>query len=133
MVEVFCDGGSRGNPGPSAYGFVVLKEKNVIKEGSGYLGIETNNFAEYTALIKALEWLSENCPQQVIAAMMDSQLVVSQLSGTYKIKSPKIRALVFKVRQLEPNFIKVSYLHIPREKNQHADSLVNRALDLKNS
>jgi len=129
MLEVFCDGGSRGNPGPSAFGFVIYKDAGVVKEGFGYLGIETNNFAEYTALIKALEWLSDNYPQKEVKVMMDSQLVVSQLSGTYKVKSAKIRNLVFKVRQLEPNFSRIDYVHIIREKNRHADSLVNRALD----
>lgn len=129
MLEVFCDGGSRGNPGPSAYGFVVYKEGKVLKEGFGYLGIETNNFAEYTALIKALEWLAKVYPRIDVKIMMDSQLVVSQLSGTYKVKNPKIRDLVFKVRQLEPNFSRIDYMHIIREKNRYADSLVNRALD----
>lgn len=129
MLEVYCDGGSRGNPGPAAYGFVVKKNRETIKEEGGYLGFETNNFAEYTALVKALSYLEGKNKGEEIQAYLDSQLVVSQLSGLYKVKSPKIRELVFKVRQLETSFRKVSYLHICRDKNKEADKMVNIALD----
>ncbi len=129
MLEVYCDGGSRGNPGPAAYGFVIRRDSKIIKEAGGYLGIETNNFAEYTALIEALNWLQKEYSGYDLVAYLDSKLVVSQLSGFYKVKSPKIRELVFKVRQLEPNFGKIYYRHITREKNKDADRLVNLVLN----
>jgi ribonuclease HI len=129
MVEIFADGGSRGNPGHSAYGFVVKVSGKVVKEGMGYIGIETNNFAEYTALIEALSWLSKNYKGESLKAYLDSNLVVSQLSGLFRIKSGKIKNLAAKVRRLEPNFKRIEYRHIPREQNKHADKLVNIALD----
>src|SRR5437870_5256891 len=129
MIEVFCDGGSRGNPGQAAYGFIVKKNGQIIKEAGVTIGIETNNFAEYTALIEALKWLSLNFKKSDLKIYLDSQLVVSQLSGIYKVKNAKIRDLVFQVRQLEPNFGQISYKFIPREQNKIADSLVNKALD----
>jgi len=129
IIEVYCDGGSRGNPGPSSYGFVVKQKGNIIKQGLGYIGIETNNFAEYTALIEALNWLQTSFPGADLVAYLDSKLVVSQLSGLYKVKSSKIRDLVVKVRQLEPSFNKILYSHISRDKNKEADKLVNQALD----
>lgn len=131
MLEVFADGGSRGNPGHAAYGFVVKKDGVTTKEEGGYLGIETNNFAEYTALVKALTYLEAEAQGEEIRVYLDSQLVVSQLSGIYKVKSPKIRELVTKVRELEPSFKVVKYQHIPRDKNKEADRLVNIALDKK--
>lgn len=129
MIRVFTDGGSRGNPGPSAYGFVVKSGGVNVKEEGGYLGIETNNFAEYTALIRALMWLADNFAGEAIECFMDSQLVASQLNGTYKVKSPKIRLLFDDVKRLEVNFAKIVYKHIPREQNKEADKLVNMALD----
>lgn len=129
MLEVFADGGSRGNPGPSAYGFVVKKDGKTVKEEGGYLGIETNNFAEYTALVKALLYLQSAAKGEEIRVFLDSQLVVSQLSGLYRVKSPKIRELVAKVRELESAFKVVKYQHILRDRNKEADRLVNIALD----
>lgn len=129
MLEVFCDGGSRGNPGPAAYGFVVKCDGKKVKEEGAYLGIETNNVAEYTALVRALSYLQGIAKREAIIVYLDSLLVVSQLSGTYKIKSPKIRELVLKVRELEPAFVSINYRHILREKNKEADRMVNLALD----
>lgn len=129
MLNVFCDGGSRGNPGPAAYGFVIKDNGQVIKREGRTLGVATNNFAEYTALIRALTWLAQNCKGQNLEVKMDSKLVVSQLSGIYKVKDAKIRNLVFEVRTLENQFGQIKYNHIPREQNQEADKLVNQALD----
>lgn len=129
LLEVFTDGGSRGNPGPAAFGFVITKDGRIVKEDKGFLGIETNNFAEYTAVIEALTWLSQNFKGEPIKFYLDSQLVVRQLTGLYKVKNPKIRELVFKIRQQEANLGPVSYSHIQREQNQEADRLVNKALD----
>lgn|SRR3989344_2888256 len=129
MITVFCDGGSRGNPGKSAFGFVVKNNGQIIKEEAGYIGIATNNFAEYTALIRALEWLSYHKKGEQLQINMDSQLVVSQLNGLYKVKNATIRELLFKVKELEGSFAKVIYRHIPREENAHADKLLNETLD----
>lgn len=129
MIEVFCDGGSRGNPGPSAYGFAVKKGERFIKKGQGYIGIATNNIAEYTALVEALGWLSENLPEADIKVFLDSKLVVSQLNGLYKIKNVRIRELVIKIRKLETRLGNISYHYISRIYNKEADKLVNIALN----
>ncbi|MCR4324693.1 MAG: ribonuclease HI family protein [Candidatus Curtissbacteria bacterium] len=129
MIKIFTDGGARGNPGPAAYGFVVKVDDKTVKKEGGYLGIATNNFAEYTALIKALGWAKKEFEGKDLNVFLDSQLVVYQLSGLYKIKNAKIRELVLEVRGLEASFGKVNYIHIPREKNKEADTQVNIALD----
>ncbi len=130
LITISTDGGSRGNPGQAAYGFVVKVDGKTVKEGRGRLGIATNNFAEYTAVIKALEFTKDDFKGQDIHFYMDSNLVVSQLSGLWKIKNPQVRELVFKVRALESDFGQITYTHIPREKNKEADAQVNLALDL---
>ncbi|OGE10505.1 hypothetical protein A3A60_03105 [Candidatus Curtissbacteria bacterium RIFCSPLOWO2_01_FULL_42_26] len=129
MLTVFCDGGSRGNPGKSAFGFVVLNNGQIIKEGAGAIGHATNNFAEYTALIKALEWLGKNRNGEELEINMDSKLVVSQVSGLFKVKNATIRGLLFKIRELEGSFVRINYKYIPREQNTDADKLVNKVLD----
>lgn len=129
MLKVFCDGGSRGNPGHAAYGFVIEKNGQVLKEDSGYIGTATNNFAEYTALVKAFEWLASNKTGDELEVFLDSLLAVSQLNGVYKVKNPTIREFILKIRGLENNFSKITYRHIRRVQNQHADKLVNSALD----
>ena len=129
MIEAFEDGGARGNPGPAAFGYVVKKDGQIIKSGNGYIGIATNNVAEYTAVIEALTWLESSYPKVNLTFYLDSELVVSQLSGIYKVKNSNIRNLIFKIRTLESNFGQVNYKHIPREKNKQADRLVNLALD----
>lgn len=128
-MQINCDGGSRGNPGRAAYGFVIKKDGATVKEGYGYIGIATNNYAEYTALIEAYKWLSKNAPSEYLEFNLDSLLVVSQLTGLYKVKNEDIKNLVFKVKELEGKFKKISYKHIPREQNIEADALVNMALD----
>ncbi len=129
LIEIFTDGGARGNPGPAAYGFVAKADGQIVKEGAGYLGIATNNFAEYTAVIEALEFAKGKFAGQDLKFYMDSQLVASQLSGLFKIKNAAIRELVFKIRGLESSFGQITYTHVPREKNKEADRLVNLALD----
>jgi len=129
MIEVYCDGGSRGNPGPAAFGYVVMRERKLIKEGYGYIGIATNNVAEYTAVIEALSWLEKHFPKVDLVINLDSKLAVSQLTGIYKVKDSKIRDLVFSIRMLANSFGQIIFRHIPRELNREADKLVNRALD----
>ena len=131
MLQIFCDGGARGNPGPAAYGFVVFENGKVIYEEGGYIGIATNNFAEYTAVISALSWLKDNNYKEKLNFFLDSKLVVSQVNGLFKVKSSKMRELLVKVRQLETSFETIRYNYIPRDRNQHADYQVNKALDEK--
>ena len=127
--SLFTDGGSRGNPGPSAIG-IVLKNKNgeVIYEASKYIGKYTNNDAEYLALIQGLIIANEKKIKS-IASYLDSELLVKQLNGEYKVKNERLQKLFTKVRNLENKFTKVSFTHVRREKNKRADELVNEALD----
>lgn len=129
MIQIFADGGSRGNPGHAAYGFVVKKDGKTLKESGGYIGIGTNNFAEYTAVIEALRYLSHNFKGESLEFSLDSLLVVQQANGIYKVKNANIRQLMFKIRELEADFKTVSFKHIPRERNHEADKQVNLALD----
>ena len=129
MIEAFCDGGARGNPGPAAWGFVVKSDRVIIKSDCGYIGIATNNFAEYTALVEALSYLGKNYKGGSARVYLDSKLVVSQLTGEYKIKNPNIAKLVKKVREIEKGLGDIVYYHIPRERNTEADRLVNIALN----
>ncbi len=131
MVEVFCDGGSRNNPGHAAYGFVVKVNGQTVKKDGGYIGIATNNVAEYTAVVEALLWLENNYQGEQLSFNLDSNLVVSQLSGVFKTKNAELRNFVVKIRGLENSFKSINYRYIPREKNKEADQMVNIALDKK--
>lgn len=128
-MQIFTDGGSRGNPGQAAYGFVIKTDGKIIKRGFGAIGIATNNTAEYTAVIEALKLLESENTKDELNFFIDSLLVVSQLSGKFKVKNAAIRDLVVKVKELETSFKKITYTHIPREQNKEADALVNLALD----
>ncbi len=128
------DGGSRGNPGPAASAFLVKDQKGiVIHEESKFLGVATNNFAEYNAVILALEFLSSYLipnTQYVIQFFLDSELVVKQLNGLYKIKSPDIVPLALKVKDLQRNLnLTTSFTHVRRLENSEADKLVNVCLN----
>jgi len=129
MLQIFCDGGARGNPGPAAYGFVVKAGGKIIKESGSYIGVTTNNTAEYTAIVEALKWLSADHSGSNLVFYLDSQLAASQLNGIFKVKNAKIRELIMAVRVLESNFKGIIYKHIRREQNKEADRLVNEALD----
>lgn len=128
-VKVFTDGGSRGNPGPSASGFVVMDtEDNVLVDKGAYLGVTTNNQAEYTALKLALEECRKMDVKEV-QVYMDSLLVVNQMKGIFKIKNRDLWPIHDAIKQLAKEFKKISYNHVPREFNKLADAAVNRALD----
>ncbi len=128
-VKVFADGGSRGNPGPSASGFVVLDmEDTILADEAVYLGVTTNNQAEYTALKLALEQCHKLGVQEV-QIYMDSLLVVNQMKGIFKIKNRDLWPIHSAILQLQKRFKRVSYNHVPREFNKLADAAVNRALD----
>ncbi len=131
---IFGDGGSRGNPGEAAYGFAVFDENqiSVYKEGKR-LGIATNNFAEYMAVVSALEWVLKNFPTtERIHFKLDSLLIASQMAGKFKIKHPSMKELYMKAKKLEQQLsAQITYSQIPRAQNKVADSLVNAALDFK--
>lgn len=131
-LELYTDGGARGNPGPAAIGVVIGAPLN--KNYSKYLGKKTNNEAEYEAVIFALQkiklLLGRNAAKDLeVIIFMDSQLIVKQLSYEYKIGSPNIIPLFIKMHNLRLNFKKVNFNHISREKNKDADRLVNIELD----
>ena len=129
-IIIYTDGGSRGNPGRAAYGFVIYKDGEKIYSEGEYLGIQTNNYAEYMAVIKALEWARENVGENLkIKLYCDSLLVASQLSGKFKIKHPAIKQLVRVSKALESYFESIQYFHVFREENKEADAMVNEALD----
>jgi ribonuclease HI len=128
-LKIFADGGSRGNPGPAASGYVIKDESDqILEEGGVYLGITTNNQAEYGAVKLALEKAKRFNPDD-IEFYLDSQLVVNQLNGVYKVKHAELKPVVEAVKQLAAGFGQVTYQHIPREQNQLADKQVNIVLD----
>lgn len=130
---IYTDGASRGNPGPAAAGFVIQSPDGVIWVEEGvYLGMATNNVAEYRAVRLALEKLTrdfaKHLPTQV-EVVVDSQLIARQLAGKYKIKNPNLQALHLKIRELESKIGQVEYHQVEREQNLLADRLANRVLD----
>ncbi|GAA1976417.1 bifunctional RNase H/acid phosphatase [Nocardioides panacihumi] len=128
-VVVEADGGSRGNPGPAAYG-AVLKDAatgEVIAEDGTTIGVATNNVAEYSGLIAGLRMVAELAPDAEVEVRMDSKLVVEQMSGRWRIKHPDMRPLAEEATRLAP--AGTTYTWVPRELNKHADRLANEALD----
>jgi ribonuclease HI len=128
---VFSDGGARGNPGPAAAAFIVLSENGqVLAANSRYLGLRTNNQAEYEALIAALESAVALHAEEVICHL-DSELVVKQLNGEYTVKNSELRKLWRKIQELNRGFKNVRFISVPRTniQIQKADALVNKALD----
>lgn len=131
QVLIFSDGGSRGNPGPAASAFMILSENcDVLVRNACYLGLRTNNQAEYEALISALEDASKIGAKEAICHL-DSELVVKQLVGVYTVKNSELKKLWRKVRELARGFMKISYVYVPRTHPniEKVDALVNDALD----
>lgn len=127
LIDVYIDGASKGNPGPAGVGVIICQEGVVLKNISNYIGNTTNNFAEYTALIFALqEALIIKADELNINT--DSQLLCRQIKGEYKVKSPNIVGLYNQAKQLISAFKKVSINHIPREMNSGADKLATQAV-----
>lgn len=128
-VIVYSDGGSRGNPGPSAAAFVVMNDRDeVLTDGGSYLGVTTNNQAEYQGVFFGLKKASE-LGVNIVDFRMDSNLVVNQLNGIYKIKNRDLWPIHEQIKLLLPKFERVTFSHISREFNQIADGLVNKILD----
>lgn len=128
-ISIYSDGGARGNPGPAGIGAVITDDSGkVIAEISEYIGNGTNNQAEYKALIagltKALDLGFDS-----VTCFLDSELVVKQLKGQYKIREESLQHLAAEVLRLTARFKRIEFCHVPREKNRPADKLVNEALD----
>lgn len=130
-LTIYTDGGSRGNPGPSASGFVIYDDKQtLLKAGGEYIGVTTNNQAEYTAVVLALKAASEFADQSsTITFNIDSLLVVNQMNGVYKIKNRDLWPLNQQIHELTKNFKRVTFNHVYREHNSEADAQVNKLLD----
>ena len=128
-VKVFTDGASRGNPGPASIGVIFYDlTDQILDTFKARLGTQTNNFAEYMAVIKALS-LGQDHGVSHIEVYSDSQLLVYQMQKKYKVKSPPIRKLYIQAQELIQGFVRVQFFHIPRESNTIADQLANEALD----
>jgi ribonuclease HI len=124
-----CDGGSRGNPGPSGYG-AVIEDANgrIVAELSQFLGIQTNNFAEYSGLLAVLRWAVENKAKR-LRVVSDSELMVKQMQLRYKVKSPLLRPLWEEARRLSRSIEHFDMRHTLRGGNKQADQLANDAMD----
>lgn len=134
QIIVHSDGGSRGNPGPGACGFVIEKDGEVLHKGSKFLGKVTNNFAEYSGVIVALEWIMSSKEKLVdvtsIIFILDSELVVRQLTGVYRVKDITLQKLAMNVKNLITKIDrKVIFKNVLRDKNKEADLLLNEELD----
>ncbi len=131
-LKIFTDGGSRGNPGEAAIGGVIFNDEDGTKihEISKRIGRATNNIAEYSAVLEALEWAKANSEAKEIEFVVDSELIGKQLSGLYKVKDANLKIIYLKIRQIifEQNY-KTEFTIVRREKNRDADALVNQALD----
>lgn len=134
-VNLFTDGGSRGNPGPAAAGVVVLDSDNeVVNTANRYLGEATNNQAEYRALILGLELVKKTYPHHStqdisLNVYMDSELIVRHMLGEYKVRAIELLPLFTEAKTLAGQFGTIDFIHVPREKNAQADALVNQCLD----
>lgn len=124
-----CDGGSRGNPGPAAYGFVLADASGREVEARGeYIGTATNNVAEYRALIAGLQAAAAHGASP-LAVVMDSELVIRQMTGQYKVKNAGLKPLHLEAKSAAAKLAKVTWSSVAREQNHRADALVNEALD----
>lgn len=128
-LKIFTDGAARGNPGHAGAGILILNENDeVIEEFFEYLGTATNNVAEYHALIAALKLAQKYIPCS-IDFFLDSELVVKQMLGLYKVKNENLLNYYTSAKNLLINFQKINFKYIPREKNVRADKLANKAID----
>ncbi len=128
---IYSDGGARGNPGPAAIAFIALDDEGkTVKADSRFIGVHTNNQAEYEALLMALKYASDQKTQEIVCHL-DSELVVKQLNGEYAVKNDELWQLWRKVQQLKTCFKKISFANVPRSNPQiqRADELVNKTLD----
>jgi len=126
---IYTDGGARGNPGPAGLGAVLYNTNHeIVAEISEFIGVATNNQAEYRAIIAALN-KAQDLGASEIDYYLDSELAVKQLNREYKVKNKDLAPLFLQIHNLSLSFKKISYTHIPREKNKVADRLANEAMD----
>ncbi len=129
MIRAYIDGGARGNPGPAGYGVRIEGvDGTLIEEIHGGVGIATNNVAEYTGLLAALQWAVDH-RQQTVEIRADSELVVKQMRGEYRVKHPGLQPLAARARLLAAQLDRVSFTHVRREANTEADRLSNLGMD----
>ena len=131
-LNIYCDGGARGNPGPGGCACIIEKDGKVIIKKSKFLGRCTNNIAEYSAVLLAFEWMSgyEGVENLDINFFLDSELVVNQLTGKYRVKNNNLKVIYLKIKLIENKLTNnILYNAIPREKNVLADFLVNKVID----
>jgi ribonuclease HI len=129
LLTIHTDGAARGNPGPAAFAYVIVREGRPPIEEAGCLGRTTNNQAEYIALVRALEHAARLGTQHRVAVHSDSELMVKQMKGEYRVKDPGLRPLYEKAKELAGRFAEVTFRHVPRAHNRRADALCNAALD----
>ncbi len=128
QVEIFIDGGARGNPGPAACGVALLRDGEVVLERGKYLGEATNNVAEYEGLLLGLE-LAAQLGANEVRINSDSELLVRQIEGRYRVKAAHLKPLYRKAKKMLDQFSAYFINHVPREMNKIADGLANRAMD----
>ena len=129
MITAYFDGGARGNPGPAGYGVHIVDDQGtVLSEQHGSLGIATNNIAEYRGLIAALQWAVEH-ELKSFTVRGDSQLIVEQMRGNYKVKNEGLKPLYLQARMLVMQIGDVRFEYVPREQNKNADRLSNLGMD----
>ncbi|MEK7638023.1 MAG: ribonuclease HI family protein [Patescibacteria group bacterium] len=138
VYTVYTDGGSRGNPGPAAAGYVIEGPDIRRTEQGHYLGVQTNNVAEYSAAILALNKLktligAERARAAHVRVMADSELLVRQVNGEYKVRDAGLKKLFVDLYNARQDFAKISFTHVRREHNKDADAMVNEALDRQDS
>lgn len=136
IIIIFTDGGARGNPGPAGAGAVIVREDGVVlKEVAQYLGEQTNNWAEYEAVVLGLEaakklFGASKLKEMQVEVKSDSELIVEQLSNRYQIKKETLFSQFIKVHNMQIAFLpNIIFTHVPREQNKEADRLVNQAID----
>jgi len=131
LWQLFTDGASKGNPGLAGAGWMLINERDsILVKDSKFLGEATNNEAEYQALILGLK-NALSCGVQEIRVHMDSELLVRQINGLYRVKNPRLTVFFHQVRDLLSNFAKYAIIHIPREENREADRMANEAIRKK--
>lgn len=129
MNRLFTDGGARGNPGKAGYGCILFDaDSKLVALDAKYLGVQTNNQAEYEGILAGLKLAKKN-GVKTIQCFLDSELIVKQLNGEYKIKSPNLKPFYKKIKVYLSNFDKISFHHVRREQNKFADKLANIAMD----
>ncbi len=128
VVQIFTDGAARGNPGPAGIGVVIRTDKEVLLEVADYIGKTTNNVAEYMALIRGLEEAID-MGERSVEVFADSELIVKQIKGEYKVKNEGLMPLFVNAKSLIRKFNHFSITHVPREENEHADLLSNKGID----